>query len=91
MEGRTLGLRGLLKPFLIYTKTFLGELKASRIWKSYSWDRRNSRSQSHIVIDMEIELRGCFWMFPQTQSQCVAMLGLESRALSRLLQGHTLV
>lgn len=40
---------------------------------------------------MEIELGRCFWMFPQTQSQCVAMLGLESGALSRLLWGHTLV
>lgn len=37
MEGRMLGLTELLKPFLIYTKTFLGELKAPRVWKSYSW------------------------------------------------------
>lgn len=47
------------------------------------------KEPSHIVTDTEMELRGSFWMFPQTQSQCVAMPGLESSALSRLLQGHT--
>lgn len=52
MKGRMLGLTELLKPFLIYTGTFLGELKAPHIWKSYGWDRLHSRSHP-ILLQIE--------------------------------------